>query len=60
MTGNAFIDSKVSFLDLQTGATLGERTYNTKSTAWQGVFSAMTEKQVQAICKDIVAQVRSP
>lgn len=60
MTGNAYIDSKVSFLDLQTGATLGERSYNTSSTAWQGIFSAMTEKQVQAICKDIVTQVRSP
>lgn len=59
MTGNAYIESKVTFSDLKTGAALGARSYNTSSTAWQGVFSAMTEKQVQAICKEIVAQVRS-
>jgi hypothetical protein len=53
MTGNAFIKAKVQFLDLATGSVLGERPYDTTSTAWQGVFSAMTVKQVQAICKDI-------
>jgi hypothetical protein len=31
--------------------------YDTSSTAWQGVFSAMTDKQVQAICKQIVEQL---
>jgi hypothetical protein len=36
---------------------LGERTYDTSSTAWQGAFSAMTDKQVQAICKQIVGEV---
>jgi PDZ domain len=59
MTGNAFIDSKVSFLNLQTGAPYGERAYNTSSTAWQGVFSAMTAKQIQAICRDIVSEITS-
>ena len=48
MTGNAFIKSKVQFRDLVTGDVLGKRSYDTTSTAWQGVFSAMTEKQVQA------------
>lgn len=57
MTGNAFIKSKVQFRDLVTGDVLGERSYDTTSTAWQGVFSAMTEKQVQAICKQIVDEV---
>lgn len=57
MTGNAFIKSKVQFRDLVTGDLLGERSYDTSSTAWQGIFSAMTEKQVQAICKQIVAEL---
>ena len=57
MTGNAFIKSKVQFRDLAAGALLGERSYDTSSTAWQGIFSAMTEKQVQAICKQIVDEI---
>ena len=57
MTGNAFIKSKVQFRDLVKGDVLGERSYDTSSSAWQGVFSAMTDKQVDAICKQIVAEV---
>ena len=57
MTGNAYIKSTVQFRDLATGNMLGERTYDTSSTAWQGAFSAMTDKQVQAICKQIVGEV---
>jgi hypothetical protein len=30
---------------------------DTSSTSWQGVFSAMTEKQVEVICKQIVDEV---
>lgn len=55
MTGNAFVDSKVRFMDLKDGQLWGEQPYNTKSTAWEGVFSAMTSKQVEAICKSMVA-----
>lgn len=54
MTGNAYVESKVGFIDLKNGEARGERPYNTKSTAWQGVFSAMTAKQVDAICKSMV------
>jgi len=57
MTGNAFIKSKVQFRDLAAGGLLGERSYDTSSTSWQGIFSAMTEKQVQAICKQIVDEI---
>lgn len=57
MTGNAYIDSKVRFADLKSNATYGERTYNTSSTAWQGIFSAMTGKQIEAICKEIVTEI---
>ena len=57
MTGNAYVQAKVSFRDLKTGETWDERHYDTTSTAWQGIFSAMTEKQVRAICKEIVADL---
>jgi hypothetical protein len=59
MTGNAYLDSKVSFLNLQSGKPYGERVYNTSSSAWQGIFSAMTEKQVQAIAKEIFDEIRA-
>ena len=45
---------------LKTGEVWGEREYDTTSTAWEGVFSAMTEKQVRAICKDIVTELSKP
>lgn len=54
MTGNAFIDSKVRFINLKDGELWGEQPYNTSSTAWEGVFSAMTAKQVEAICKKMI------
>lgn len=53
MTGNAFVNAQVAFRDLNTGEVWGERRYDTSSTAWQGVFSPMTDKQVRAICKEI-------
>ena len=49
MTGNAYIDAKVSFTDLNGGAAFGERAYNTSSSAWSGVFAKMTPQQVDAI-----------
>ena len=55
--GNAFMDADVVFRDLQSGRAFGNRKYNTSSTAWQGVFSAMTSKQVEAISKEIVSEV---
>ncbi|HEY4366686.1 MAG TPA: hypothetical protein VGN07_05580 [Steroidobacteraceae bacterium] len=57
MTGNAFIDAKARFMDLKNGAVWGERPYSTASSAWQGVFSAMTPKQTQTICKEMLAVV---
>jgi hypothetical protein len=57
MTGNAFIDAQVGFRDLRTGETWTTKTYDTKSSAWNGVFAAMTTKQVRAICHEILGEV---
>ncbi len=60
MTGNAFIDSKVEFRDLATGKLYGERAYNTSSSAWGGVFAAMTPKQIYALADEIIGEIKQP
>jgi hypothetical protein len=57
MTGNAFIQARVTFRDLQSGRVFGERNYNTSSSAWQGIFAPTSDKQARAIAADIVKQV---
>ena len=57
MTGNAFINAQVGFRDLKTGETWTTKTYDTKSSAWNGVFAAMTTKQVRAMCHEILGEV---
>jgi hypothetical protein len=57
MTGNAYLNAKVRYLDLATGAPFGEETIDTSSSAWQGIFAPMTDKQLQAVAKEIVDAV---
>jgi hypothetical protein len=57
MTGNAYVDANVRFMDLQSGTPWGGRMYNTSSTAWQGIFAAMTAKQIRALSDQIVAEI---
>lgn len=59
MVGNAWVNSEADFLDLKTKQKLGYRTYETSSSAWEGVMSAMTEKQVQAISRQIIADIKA-
>jgi len=57
MTGNAWLDVDVEYRDLSSGTVVGKRNYQTKSTAWQGAFSAMTEKQIESVCTEIVGEI---
>jgi hypothetical protein len=57
MTGNAFINAQVGFRDLKTGETWATKTYDTKSSARNGVFAAMTTKQVRAMCHEMLGEV---
>ena len=59
MVGNAWVESRVAFVDMKSGQAYGSRTYNTSSSAWEGVLSAMTDEQLQAISKEIVAEIKS-
>jgi hypothetical protein len=58
MTGNAYIEAVLTFADLATGTRFGVQTYNTSSSAWEGVLSAMTEKQIDAIVTEIARDMR--
>lgn len=55
--GNAFMDLEVDFVELPQKKTFATRKFQTSSSAWQGVFSAMTPKQVEAVSHDIVGEV---
>jgi hypothetical protein len=57
MTGNAFIIANADFFDLGSGNLLGKRTYNTSSSAWQGVFAPTTDKQTNAMAAAIVKDI---
>lgn len=59
MTGNAYIDAKVSFSDLNTGRRFGDQAYNTTSTAWAGVFAKMTPQQVDAIGSGVFGELKT-
>lgn len=56
MTGNAFIDADVAFVEFPGAKQIGTRKFSTSSSAWEGIFSAMTNKQVRAISDEIVAE----
>jgi hypothetical protein len=57
-TGNAYIEAKVEYRDLATGALYGEREYNTRSNGWQGVFAAVTSKQLYALSDEILGEMK--
>jgi hypothetical protein len=54
MTGNAYVNAQLRFMSLADGRLFGEQTVNTSSSAWEGIFSAMTEKQIRAIAQDVM------
>ena len=60
LIGNAYIDARASYFELPEKRAFGERKYNTSSSAWQGIFSAMTAKQVAAICAEIIGELGRP
>jgi len=59
MVGNAWINSSADYSDLKSGRLIGTRTYDTSSSAWEGVMSAMTQEQVEAIAQQIMSDIKS-
>ena len=58
MTGNAFVIARLRYLDLTNGREFDEQQVNTTSSAWEGAFSAMTDKQLQALAKETVQEIK--
>lgn len=56
-SGNASLDIEVEFIEMPGNKSLGKRKYATSSSALQGVFSAMTPKQVEAVAQEIVQEI---
>jgi hypothetical protein len=58
MTGNAYINAHAEFFEFPGRQSIGTRTYTSSSSAWEGAFSAMTDKQVLAISKAIIQDIK--
>lgn len=58
MTGNAFVDADVSFMELPAKTLVGTRKYKTSSSAGQGIFAPMTAKQIRSISDQIINEIR--
>ncbi|MCY1278452.1 hypothetical protein D9M68_192130 [compost metagenome] len=56
---HAWVDARVIYLDAQTAKEYGERSYNTGSSAWEGIASATTDIQIQAFANSILHDIRS-
>ena len=59
MAGNAYMDLEVQYVELPSNKPFGAKKFNTSSSAWEGIFSAVTPKQVQAVSDMIVKEVVS-
>jgi hypothetical protein len=59
MTGNAFIDAKIKFINLRNGVMFGEQQHNTSSSAWSGIFAKVTPQQVDAIGTEVFRDMKS-
>jgi len=58
MTGNAYINAEAEFFEFPGRRSIGTRKYSTSSSAWEGIFSAMTDKQVGAISNAMVQDLK--
>jgi uncharacterized lipoprotein YajG len=59
LAGNASMDVDVMYVELPANKPFGSKKFSTTSSAWEGVFSAVTPKQVQAVSETIVKEVAS-
>lgn len=57
-TGEASIDVEATFYELPGRDLIATRRYTTASSRWQGILAPMTGRQVEAIAKEIVEDLR--
>jgi hypothetical protein len=58
MTGSAFIDAKIKFINLRDGSIFGEQQHNISSSAWSGSFAKVTPQQVDAIGAEVFRDMK--
>jgi ABC-type uncharacterized transport system auxiliary subunit len=59
MTGNAYIDAKVTYASLRDGTVFGEQQFNTSSSAGAGVFAKVTPQQVDSIGTEVFRDLKA-
>jgi hypothetical protein len=59
IAGNAYMDLDAQYVELPSNKPFGAKKFNTSSSAWEGIFSAVTPKQVQTVSEVIVKEVMS-
>lgn len=59
MTGNAYIDAKVKYVNLRDGKVFGEQQFNTSSSAGGGVFAKVTPQQVDQIGNEVFRDIKA-
>lgn len=59
IAGNANMDVDAQYIELPDNKPFGSKKFNTTSSAWEGIFSAVTPKQVQTVSEMIVKDVVS-
>lgn len=59
MTGNASFDTQIKFVDIATGAVLGQKHYSATSSAWDGILAPMSDRQARTVAGEIMRDLRS-
>lgn len=54
MAGNAYMDLEVEYIQLPSKRVLASKRINTTSSAWEGIASAVTPRQIQTVSKQII------
>lgn len=54
LAGNAYMDLDIEYVQLPSMQVVGSKKINTSSTAWEGIFSAVTPKQVYAVSRVVL------
>lgn len=58
LAGNAYMDVTVEFLELPSRKQLASRSYKTSTSGGQGIFSAASPKQIEAVSVEIVGEIK--
>lgn len=58
LAGDAYVNTEVEFFEWPANKRLGSRVYSASTSFKEGIFSATSRKQVQAISEEIVSEIQ--